>query len=469
MRTPGHFRRRHSRALRGHVLAALMCCLCQAAMAQGATSPSRLPMLADLLSIPSRLKVGDAAGGETVSLRGAQLASRVYSLDVESAQRRLESFEYNRDAARGALLPRVDVRNAYGYGVLDSVQPAASLRRSEFSTTVRQVLFDEPARNEWGRQRVLVGSAELQLSGAISQAAFEGGNAFLTALQARVVIELSGDYESMLGELLRYIGERAEAGGASQADSDRVRARVANVRSGLADAQSTLTSALRDLQRVTGIEPGGLNFEEGISLPAVQGRVAALDLAKAANPELRAARAEIDAAEVERKVQRARFLPRVELELTHARNVNLGGNESFTRDSRAMIVLTIPLVNGGSDLAQMRASASRRDELDAKARNVERKLALEIETAYANLEATSARFDSVREELEANRKVADAFQAQMTNASRQLLDVLDAYQRLYQSRLDLAQVLVVEARNQLRLAYLTGSLVDGLAAASPKP
>jgi adhesin transport system outer membrane protein len=126
-------------------------------------------------------------------------------------------------------------------------------------------------------------------------------------------------------------------------------------------------------------------------------------------------------------------------------------------------------LNGGTDLAQMRASEARRGELDAKARNVERKLALEIETAYANLEATSARFDSVREELEANRKVADAFQAQLTNASRQLLDVLDAYQRLYQSRLDLAQVLVAEARNQLRLAFLTGSLVDQLAATSPKP
>jgi adhesin transport system outer membrane protein len=283
------------------------------------------------------------------------------------------------------------------------------------------------------------------------------------------VIELSADYESMLGELLRYVGERAKAGGASQADSDRVRARVANVRSSLADSRSTLTSALRDLQRVTGIEPASLNFEGGVSLPAVQGRADALDLARVSNPELRAAWAEVNAADAERKVYRARFLPRLELELMHTRNVNVGGNESYTRDNRAMVVLTIPLLSGGSDVAQMNASGSRRDELNAKARDVERKLALEIETAYANLEATSERFDSVREELEANRKVADAFKAQLTNASRQLLDVLDAYQRLYQSRLDLSQVLIGEARNQLRLAYLTGSLVDGSAADSPKP
>jgi adhesin transport system outer membrane protein len=204
-------------------------------------------------------------------------------------------------------------------------------------------------------------------------------------------------------------------------------------------------------------------------LPAVQGRADALDLARVSNPELRAAWAEVNAADAERKVYRARFLPRLELELMHTRNVNVGGNESYTRDNRAMVVLTIPLLSGGSDVAQMNASGSRRDELNAKARDVERKLALEIETAYANLEATSERFDSVREELEANRKVADAFKAQLTNASRQLLDVLDAYQRLYQSRLDLSQVLIGEARNQLRLAYLTGSLVDGSAADSPKP
>jgi outer membrane protein TolC len=122
------------------------------------------------------------------------------------------------------------------------------------------------------------------------------------------------------------------------------------------------------------------------------------------------------------------------------------------------VVLSVPLVNGGADLAQVRASTTRRNELQAKASNVERKLSLELETAYANLEASAQRYAAVRDELEANAKVVAAFKAQMLGSNRSLLEVLDAFQRLHQSRLDLTQSLVSEAQSQLRVAHLTGSL-----------
>jgi outer membrane protein TolC len=54
--------------------------------------------------------------------------------------------------------------------------------------------------------------------------------------------------------------------------------------------------------------------------------------------------------------------------------------------------------------------------------------------------------------------VVTAFRAQMVGSNRPLLDVLDAYQRQHQSRLDLTQALISEAQNQLRVAHLTGSL-----------
>jgi adhesin transport system outer membrane protein len=104
------------------------------------------------------------------------------------------------------------------------------------------------------------------------------------------------------------------------------------------------------------------------------------------------------------------------------------------------------------------AAAARRDELAAKATNVERKLVQELEVAYANLDASAVRFAAVRDELDANTKVVTAFRKQLLGANRQLLDVLDAYQRLYQSRLDMTQALISEAQSQLRVAHLTGTL-----------
>ena len=70
----------------------------------------------------------------------------------------------------------------------------------------------------------------------------------------------------------------------------------------------------------------------------------------------------------------------------------------------------------------------------------------------------SERYSALRDELVANRSVVDAFQAQLVGGNRPLLDVLDAYQRLHQSRLDLAQLVLGEVGNHAKVAHITGRL-----------
>ena len=427
---------------------------------------TRLGELSRLLDLPLTLLMEPAkelakepASANAADLKSVARMGLAYSLEVEAARQRLETFGHTRDAARGALLPRADLRLAVGKGALVSSEPHLHLQRQEYTATLRQALIDEPARRELIRQRVLTDSAELQLGGASSNALLESAGAWLAVLQSRVSVQLGIEYTSLLDELSRYITERAAAGGASPADRERVRGRVANVRASMADTNAALKVATRNLNRLTGAVPVSISLSfpaSEFSVPAA--REGALEVALLQNFELLAARAEVVAAEVEGDIARSRFLPRLELELTHSRTTNSGGQENFSRDSRGMVVLNVPLANGGTDLSQVRASTSRRNELQAKASNVERKLTLELETAYANLEAAAQRFNAVREELDANAKVVAAFRAQMLGSNRSLLEVLDAFQRLHQSRLDLTQSLVSEAQSQLRVAHLTGSL-----------
>ena len=427
---------------------------------------TRLGELSRLLDLPLTLLMEPAkelakepASANAADLKSVARMGLAYSLEVEAARQRLETFGHTRDAARGALLPRADLRLAVGKGALVSSEPHLHLQRQEYTATLRQALIDEPARRELIRQRVLTDSAELQLGGAASNALLESAGAWLAVLQSRVSVQLGIEYTSLLDELSRYITERAAAGGASPADRERVRGRVANVRASMADTNAALKVATRNLNRLTGAVPVSISLSfpaSEFSVPAA--REGALVVALLQNFELLAARAEVVAAEVEGDIARSRFLPRLELELTHSRTTNSGGQENFSRDSRGMVVLNVPLANGGTDLSQVRAATSRRNELQAKASNVERKLTLELETAYANLEAAAQRFNAVREELDANAKVVAAFRAQMLGSNRSLLEVLDAFQRLHQSRLDLTQSLVSEAQSQLRVAHLTGSL-----------
>jgi TolC family type I secretion outer membrane protein len=438
--------------------------------------PLRMNNLPEVLQVPASLAVSsegrvadDAAAA--MDLRGAIVQGLGYSLDVRAARFRAESFEQTRRAALGALLPRVDLRAAIGRGELESVDPSVRLPRKDGSAQLTQALIDEPARREWRRQGVLADSALRQVGGAESSAGLEVAGAYLQALQSRLTIEVSQGYEAMLTELLRFVSERAAGGGASAADRERVRARVASARANIADARAGLNVSLRNLERLVGSAPARLHVGGPASLGIPTELNAAKTLALTQNEDLRAARAEVDAADWGRSAAQAHFLPKLSLEVSHNRNVNAAGTEAYFRDTKAMVVLTVPLLNGGTDLAQMRSSTAQREEKNALALTVERKLLQELDAAYANLEAVADRYRSVSEELDADRAVVKAFQAQLTAANRSLLDVLDAYQRLYQTQLDMTALVIGETQNHLKVAHLTGTLLSafGTGPATDRP
>jgi len=428
-----------------------------AAPPSDAASAPRLAALQQLLGMPPVLPL--AGNGPPLSLGEALQAAWQNSPDVAAARYRSLSFDYTRKAARGALLPKLETRASIGRGHLETAPDTKyNLGRADNSAVLSQALIDETARHEWNRQELLAASAEVQQAGVESQTLLDTGTAWFAVLQQRVSVELGTEYETSLNELLRYIGDRVAAGGASPAERERIAARVANVRSGLADSRAALAAALRNFQRLSAVTPFGLALDAPLDIPLPADPESAMTAAEAGNAELQASRLEQQAAESERKGNRAAFLPRLAVELTHSQTRNAAGSEAHQRDSKAMLVVTLPLLNGGADYARMKATEAHRNELEARGESVRRRVVQDLETSYANLRAATERFASVRDELEANRKVVDAFRAQLSGGNRQLLDVLDAYQRLHQSRLDIVQVVVSAAQNEWRIAHLTGAL-----------
>lgn len=420
-----------------------------------ATKP-RVASLQQLLGMPPVLAL--TGNGPPLSLGDALQLAWQNSPEVAAARFRSLSFDYTRKAARGALLPKLETRVAVGRGHLETPDRKDNLGRNDNSAVLSQALVDEAARHEWTRQELLAASAEVQLAGVESQTLLDTGSAWFAVLQQRVGVELGQAYEKELNELLRYISDRVAAGGASPAERERITARVANVRSGLADSRAALAAALRNFQRLSSVTPFGLALDAPMDFYLPSDADAAMTEADSGNAELQSSRLEQQAAESERKGNRSAFLPRLAVELTHSQTRNAAGSEAQQRDSKAMLVMTLPLANGGADYSRMKAAEARRDELQARGEGVRRRVVQDLETSYANLGAATERFASVRDELDANRKVVDAFRAQLTGGNRQLLDVLDAYQRLHQSRLDIVQVVVSAAQNEWRIAHLTGAL-----------
>jgi adhesin transport system outer membrane protein len=433
---------------------------------------ARIGELPTLLAVTSALPLG--ADGKPATGRALSLAQAIElavnrSLDVQAFAQRRESFAQTALAARGSLLPHVDLRGAKGRGQLESNDPKLLSYRKEATLSVKQTLFDIAARTEYQHQGVLAAAADLNWQAAISNASLEVSSAYLQALQSRLTIELSRDYEVLLGELLTYITERANAGGTSTAERDRVRARVANARSQMADARANLRASLRNLQSLIGEEPAGLAVDLPVNLGIPTAADEARTEAHASNRDLIAARTEAEAARLETNGQYARHLPKFDLEITHSRALNASGAPSYSQDTKAMLVANWSLYNGGTDQAQARAASARMQEKQLRADDTQRKLDQEVEAAYAALDAVNERYAALREELQANRTVVEAFKAQLVGGNRPLLDVLDAYQRLHQSKTDIAQLVISEVQNHVKVAHLTGRLAQPLAVAATQP
>jgi adhesin transport system outer membrane protein len=431
---------------------------------------TRVTELPGLLSLPDTLPLKETAdpalSGAATSLQQSIEAGVANSLEVKAAMARREAGRQGVLVARGALLPQLEARAGAGTGRLGSVYPAEDRHRKEGNITLRQALFDAPAWREVDRQHLLSDATELQMEAATSAAALETATAYLQAVQARTSLALGTEYEKMLGTLLTLVTDRAQGGATSLAERDRVRARVANARSQMADARANLRAAQRNLAILTGSAPEVLV----VGVPTLLTVPVAADDARSEahlfNPDLYSARLEAQAIGQEAHTARGKLLPRLDAELSHSRATNSSGSPGYQRDTKGMLVLNWALLNGGSDIAQQRGALARQKEKQLRADDIERRLDQEIEAAYAALDTVDDRYAALKDELAANRTVVDAFRSQLVSGNRQLLDVLDAYQRLHQSRLDMTALVLGELQNQVKVAHLTGRLARGVA---PRP
>jgi adhesin transport system outer membrane protein len=431
--------------------------------ASSALRRPRLLNIAALLGTPSEIPLEgselDVPDEGVLTLRSAINIGLPLNLEVSAAEFRAESAVQTARSAQGALRLKFDLRSTLGKGRLMSAEPVNSLKRGEVSATIRQPIWDRSASMEINRQFSFRDSSDIQVLGARSSATLEIGNTYLQVLQTRLIISLSEEYEKLLQELLQYINERVSGGAASGADRDRVRARVANARSAISDTKANHRVAMQGLERLLDgkkFSSVGLVLDVDVAIPADMPD--ARSEAVARNHELRSARAELSAASFEIASYQGRFQPRIELELAYNKSRNMAGSPAQIEDLKAMVNITWSIYNGGSDIAQVRAGAARLSEQQALATNAERKIIQQLRSAYASLESVDERFKSVQEELESNRRVVDAFRVQLNSGNRNLLDVLDAYQRYHQSRLDLLQLSITEMQNQLRVSHLIASL-----------
>ena len=186
-----------------------------------------------------------------------------------------------------------------------------------------------------------------------------------------------------------------------------------------------------------------------------------VDAALSTNHGINSASAQLTAARRDIRAKQSGHLPTVDATITQAQNVT-GGQNFFGTDTTEQTIyglqLTVPLYTGGltrSRVRQANANAARAQELLLSQQlNVTR----DTRNLYKSVTTDVIR---VRARLKAIRSAQSALEATQTGyevGTRNIVDVLQAQQRLYSSQFDYADSRYNYVLNLMRLKQVVGTL-----------
>ncbi|ALU88880.1 outer membrane protein [Herbaspirillum rubrisubalbicans M1] len=394
-----------------------------------------------------------------------------YSFAATAAQ--ADQARYAAKATAGQLGPTLDLRaqkgNEYSSpsSVLDpntgQIQRASYHKRWDVTLIGRQPIFAPGSYYDYRKSSSLADAADLRRDDARENLYYNAIKAYYDVMRAYATLSFSRSYAQRMGSLLDYMSKRLEGGGASRIDFERVRGRSLTAQSAVAEAEGALESAMVSLNQITGRKIEQIEVPDHM-MPVVPdtSKLALQDIYET-NPGVRAARRDVDAANLELKSARAKFSPTLAVEWTQTKTRGAGGaidttdnSLQLTTDRRLMMVVTMNLLNGGSDVYYSKQAGAKYVEKSNTALDLERKLREQIEINYRTLGAVRKRMEISRQAYLTNANVADVFLEQLSTGSKQLLDVLDAYQQAYQARMDFANLLFQQADISYQILRNTG-------------
>ena len=402
--------------------------------------------LAPLLVLLAAARLAPAA--EHLTLRSALAEARTHAREALAAGDRAQAASERLAQAKGFRLPAISVHEIWTR--TDSPAEVFALKLNQGQFSFADFVASDP--NRPSPLNAAISRVELllpvytggELSGRISQAdlaskagrdgaTWAGEQAALAAAEAYVQLEQAREYVSLLEraratmqahvELARAY---AEQGMIVRSEVLRAEVELARLDDLLEEAQGRSRVAAGNLAFRLGADQGSTWELEKLSLPPPVGDGLEEWLASAASrKDLVAARGLLRAGEIEEKVRRAVFLPRVGVvgRADWVGDALFGTSGSSTS---VMAVASLSLFAGGSDRA---ALAAARWEAKAGSEDVarfEEGVRLEVRQAFEEAVTARQRQATAVKALEAAREAERITEERFKTGVVKMLDLLDA-------------------------------------------
>jgi protease secretion system outer membrane protein len=183
-------------------------------------------------------------------------------------------------------------------------------------------------------------------------------------------------------------------------------------------------------------------------------------IALAENPEISVQRYAVEAASQEVRKNRAAHAPRLDL-VMNVNGANSDTTDTYRQDATGRSIgvqLIIPIYSGGSVSALTRQAAANHEKAKAILESKFNDVLVELHKQYNATLNSQFRIDALIKSVNSARLLIDATQKSVKAGMRTNLDSLNAQQKLFEAKLDLALARYNYLISFLRLRKAAGTL-----------
>ncbi|CDG51911.1 TolC family outer membrane protein [Halomonas sp. ATBC28] len=404
---------------------------------------------------------------------------------LASARSEYLGVEAGRDIARGGLLPQINASGTVahneqyesqgstqagtGIGTGTGGASAGDDRYNTVSLTLEatQALYDEVTRRQVTQAERQIDQQVYLLAATEQQLLIDTASAYFDILRAYEVLEARFAQERAIGRQLEQAGEQFEVGLIAITEVEEARATFDQSRADRIAAESNLQVAFEALEQLTGqryasIEALGDSMP--IALPEPSSRDYWVEQALELNPQVLAQQAGIEVSRSGVEIARAGRLPTLQAfgnyQYGDSDIDNTTGNDS---SSQVGIRANLPVYTGGSTSASIRQGTYQLESSQYDFESQRRSSIQQVRSLYTQVSNDVETVEAREQAIVSNRSALEATRAGYEVGTRNIVDVLNAEQNLYNAIANYAEARYDYVVNLLSLRQQAGRLdVDAI-------
>ena len=439
-----------------------------------------LSVLAALLAFAARVASAQETGGgpRRLSLGEAARLAAAQTAVVQSAQLRVEQARARVTESRSSLLPQVGLSPSWSSHTVNSASfgfnfpaPAGEkplldpngqiigpVRFWDFRGQVSQTLVDPAASQRVKAARAGVTAASAEVATAGENAASNAALAYLRALRSEATYRARIADSTLAVDLLNVARNQLEAGVGVGLDVTRAQSQLANVRTQIIVARNDRDRSQLDLRRALNLPlDQSLVLTDSLTAPVTIDTTEAAAVAQAIQnrPDIRAAEAELAAAEQQVAALRATRLPTVN---AFANSGPTGFVNHLLNTYTYGLQVSWPVFEGGRREGQTEEQRAVAKEIDVRRRDLQQQATVDVRAALLDLASNREQVEAARNrqslaELEV-QQARDRFNAGVAGNA----DVITASVTLNSARTGLIDALASYQAARVSLAKAEGTV-----------